>query len=369
MFFNRQKTKQMISLILVATILFGGLLTQVVMADEVLSIEERRKLAQFPELTLDQVLSGKFKKALEVYLSDAFPFRSVYRKIKAAAVLQLFGKIDLNGLYLEDGHLSKIEAELDEKQIAYVAKRIEQIRQEYLQNMNVYYAVIPDKHYFLGASGDYPTMDYEKLMTLFDEKLPEIEGIDLFDVLKIEDYYFTDPHLKQEALEALISNLSESMDFSFKPLDQYDVYSYGDFYGAYAGQIGLNVPPDRLNYLIDEVLKSIQVYDVEKDAFFPIYQTESDLSMDAYSLYLGGPSAIQVMENPNANTGKELILFRDSFGSAIAPMMLSGYDKITLIDLRYVSGEILDQYVTFENQEVLFLYSTSIINGGGALFK
>ena len=87
-------------------------------------------------------------------------------------------------------------------------------------------------------------------------------------------------------------------------------------------------------------------------------------ALDGYDLYLGGANAILTVENPAGTTGKELILFRDSFGSSLAPLLLDSYDKITLIDLRYVSPDLLPQFVEFSNQDVLFLYNTGIINAG-----
>lgn len=366
---TKLKFKQLITIALCGFILFGGMVSQIVLADETLSVEERRKLAKFPQFTFSGLSSGKYQDAIELYLADAFPLRSTYRKLKAAAVLQLFGKADLNGLYLADGHLSKIESELDEKQVSYAIRRMAQIREKYLKDMRVFYTIIPDKHFFLGEAGGYPTMDYELLQNLLREGLEDFEGIDLFETLQIKDYYTTDPHIKQTALGTLISQLALAMGFNAKPIDQYTQMTYGDFYGAYAGQIGLSTTPDRLEYLIDETLMDATIFDFEKNIRHEIYQTEANLSMDGYALFMGGASAIQVLENPNAGSGKELILFRDSFGSAVAPLLLSGYDKITLIDLRYVSGEILDKYVTFDDQDVLFLYSTSVINSGGSLFR
>ena len=61
-------------------------------------------------------------------------------------------------------------------------------------------------------------------------------------------------------------------------------------------------------------------------------------------------------------TNKELLLFRDSFGSSIAPLLVENYSKITLIDLRYISSMILDKYIDFKEQDVLFLYSTVVLN-------
>jgi hypothetical protein len=73
------------------------------------------------------------------------------------------------------------------------------------------------------------------------------------------------------------------------------------------------------------------------------------------------------LENPLAETERELVIFRDSFGSSLAPLLLDGYRKITLIDLRYVSSSYLDKLITFDQQDVLFLYSVGLVNSGRLL--
>ena len=73
------------------------------------------------------------------------------------------------------------------------------------------------------------------------------------------------------------------------------------------------------------------------------------------------------LENPENDTGKELIVFRDSFASSLIPLLVEGYDKITLVDTRYISPKILNKYIEFNNQDILFLYSTSIINNSYSL--
>ena len=66
-------------------------------------------------------------------------------------------------------------------------------------------------------------------------------------------------------------------------------------------------------------------------------------------------------------SGKELIIFRDSYGSSLAPLLLSSYSKITLVDTRYISPTILGNYINFDNKDVLFIYSISIINNSYSL--
>ena len=84
--------------------------------------------------------------------------------------------------------------------------------------------------------------------------------------------------------------------------------------------------------------------------------------IDGKVMFLGGPLSLVTIENENAKTDKELIIFRDSFGSSIAPLFVEGYKKITLVDIRYMHPNLLDNYIEFNSQDVLFLYSTSVLN-------
>ena len=68
------------------------------------------------------------------------------------------------------------------------------------------------------------------------------------------------------------------------------------------------------------------------------------------------------MDNPNATTDEELIIFRDSFGSSIASLLAEGYKSIYLVDIRYVTPDLLDRFIDFEGKDTLFLYSALILN-------
>lgn len=59
---------------------------------------------------------------------------------------------------------------------------------------------------------------------------------------------------------------------------------------------------------------------------------------------------------------KELILFRDSFGSSLIPYLTEGYTKMTIVDIRYISPHMLGQFIDFDGQDIIFLYSTSVLN-------
>ena len=134
------------------------------------------------------------------------------------------------------------------------------------------------------------------------------------------------------------------------------------FYGVYYGQAALPLPGEELYYLSHAALENCRVYDYETGTYISLYDSEQVKGRDPYAFFLAGPKSLLKIENPQATTGKELILFRDSFGSSIAPLLAEGYASITLVDIRYISPSMLGRFISFTNQDVLFLYSTSVLN-------
>lgn len=132
------------------------------------------------------------------------------------------------------------------------------------------------------------------------------------------------------------------------------------FCGAYYGQLATNVSPDELYVLTNETIENCTTYNYEKKKNSPIYTETS--SADRYDIFVSGATPLISIENPNSKTDKELLLFRDSFGSSIAPLLVENYSKISLVDLRYISSQLLGEFIEFNDQDVLFLYSTVVLN-------
>ena len=108
-------------------------------------------------------------------------------------------------------------------------------------------------------------------------------------------------------------------------------------------------------------------YNAETELYGPVYDLEKLDGRDPYDVYLSGAVPLLVIENPTAATDRELVIFRDSFASSLAPLLLEGYAKITLIDIRYINSSLIGNYISFSNQDVLFLYNTLILNSSEML--
>ena len=148
------------------------------------SESERRALAKFPELSVDSVISGDFAKKFEEYSTDVFPERDLWRRIKAYARLGLFMQSDNNKIFLNDGHLSKLEYPANYKMADHAIGLFTKINDKYLNDTNkVYFSMIPDKNKYLAdLSIDYS--GFEKYMT---DGLAFAETITIGDLLEADD--------------------------------------------------------------------------------------------------------------------------------------------------------------------------------------
>ena len=134
------------------------------------------------------------------------------------------------------------------------------------------------------------------------------------------------------------------------------------FKGSYAGRLSVTKDIDTIKTISNPSTLNSSVYNYETKKYTKIYDYDKLKSLDKYDIYLSGASSIIDIVNPTSNSNKELIVFRDSYGSSLIPLVLEGYKKITVIDIRYVSSRILNNYIKFDNQDVLFMYSILTIN-------
>lgn len=365
-----ENRKHIATLVVFFVILWGFLLGFLLLPDADLSYAERRKLMQLPKPTLETLLSTEYMTHLEKYAQDQFPLREEFRAAKARFRYQLLGQGDSNGIYLANGSAVKMEAILRPDEVLYCADKINEIYETYLQGMKVYVSVIPDKNYFAAQEFGHVSFDYDKMLSLFQERLSHVDYIDVFGSLSLADYYRSDAHWRQESLGPVRDTLAAAMGIEdrLQDLKSYTKHELYPFQGVYVGQSALPVSQDDLVYLTNPALDFAIVKSAEQEGKeLPVYAPDKLAGMDGYDVFLHGAQAILTIENPLATTEKELILFRDSFGSSIAPLFLDAYRTITLIDLRYVGSQYLGDFVDFSNQDVLFLYSTGIVNSGRLL--
>lgn len=370
--------KHSLILCLVIFILVAGLsILTIFGTDKTYSASERRPLAKLPQLTWKRLTSGSYATEFETYAADTFPFRETFRGIKSVTTLFVMGEKTNNEIYLQNGYLSKVEYPMDTDSITHAATVFQTVYDQYLADTNckVYLSVIPDKNACLGLAAGQLVMDYDAFTACLSQQMPYATTIPIIDLLSAEDYYRTDTHWRQEQILDVAQRLSTQMKAT--TVSESDaatdttqlVLATDQFRGVYYGQAALPLRAESLYYVTNPTIAHMQAYDYENDCSIPVYNKEKVSEKDPYEMFLSGSLSLVTLENPIAKTERELILFRDSFGSSIAPLLAMDYRKVTLVDIRYLPVSRLDRYLTFENSDVLFLYSTSVLNHSESLKK
>ena len=336
------------------------------------SFTERRLLNQFPTATKESLLSGRFSSAFEKYANDQFPARDTFRSMKALTSRYGLYQLDNNNIYLEDGYLVKQEYPLNTEFVTAATKRFDALYNSFMKESGcqVYCAIIPDKNYYLANNSGHLTMDYETLFSTVQSQMPYATHVSLTNMLSCESYYRTDTHWRQEQLLPVAQTLLTAMDMPAPQKEEFTAKeATSTFYGVYHGQAALPIEGESLYLMGSDTLSQCRVSVHNGMKYQPLgYESVYDLekleSKEPYDVFLSGPQSILQIENPHAGTDRELIIFRDSFGSSLAPLLVSDYKTVTLVDIRYLDSRMLGRFLNFHGQDVLFLYSTLVLNSG-----
>jgi len=357
------KKIDMTKMIVIATFWIVLVLLVWIKPSDEFSDAERRRLQQFPEVSWERIASNKFMTEFETYALDQFPFRDWFRGLTAYSKMFVLGQQDNNGIYMHKGYLSKLEYPRDDNSLKRATDRFRYIYDTYLLDADakIYCVVIPDKNYYMAEQEGVLALDYDEFYYEIEKKMSYAHFIDIRDSLELEDYYRTDTHWRQECIIEVADEIATRMGAPVS--GAYDIHTLEvPFYGVYRGQSAMTVNAETMYYLANERMEQYIVYDYESGKEIPLYDMEKAYGKDPYEMYMAGDLALAHIENPNADSDKELIVFRDSFGSSLAPLVAEGYRKTTLVDIRYIQPEVLGKYVDFEGKDVLFLYSTLVLN-------
>jgi DHHW protein len=82
-----------------------------------------------------------------------------------------------------------------------------------------------------------------------------------------------------------------------------------------------------------------------------------------YIVFLGGDVPLLV-GTTNAGTGRTALVVKNSYGNAFAPYLLPHFDKVVVVDYRYVFRNIQDIVKTFGVTDLVFVNATITANSG-----
>ena len=206
-----------------------------------------------------------------------------------------------------------------------------------------------------------------------DKGVKEINSIDVYNsMLPHKDepiYYKTEHHWTPLGAYYAARELASTAELSFMDLSEYRVNGKYDengnplpFLGSLYGKTQtalLGNSPDEFIYYEYPLPYTMKMYSYnyqtlqrEKDSCF-MYVSDSNVS-SWYMIFMDGDNYSIKIENPNVKNGRVCVVFKDSFGNALVPMMLSSFETIYAIDLRYFPINAIDFINAVDATDVVF---------------
>lgn len=333
------------------------------------SSSEKRYLQQFPETSVDTVLSGEFSEKFETYFADHFPQRNMWVGLNSYYNLGI-GLNGRNGVYNSaDGYLINVPVDKEN----YVRKNI-RVLAEFKEKigdvpMTVMLApstgyIATDKLPLIHDSYNDDTYFAETAKTLGESG---VNFVDLRETFKqkyaegIQLYYRTDHHWTTDGAYEGYVKLCEKLGVQPADKDSFAKTAYGGFYGTTYSTSGywLTKPDSITVYDNQENTDkniTVKISEDGKDnhygSMFFYNHIDED---DKYPVFLDGNHALTEIQNKNAKNGT-IVVIKDSFSHSLAPFLAENYSKVVLVDLRYYKQSVLDLIKKENPEQVVALY-------------
>ncbi|MBR5571651.1 MAG: hypothetical protein IKV99_03310 [Oscillospiraceae bacterium] len=357
--------RELLPLVVIFAILAAVSLGSIVLPDRQFSPNENRYLEQRPAFSFRALFGGSYTADVEEYTADQILLRDFWMET-ASSAQQLMGKQEINNTWLgEDGHyFAKVTPDtFDEKQFI---KNLQQVEKFFEANDDkiCHLLMAPTPAYMLPEKlpANAQLFDAGKCFDTMTDRFGD-QFIDTRSVLSGEgNYYRTDHHWTTEGALNAYEVWCAATGYAVQDWKLEQVSD--SFRGTLYSQVML---PDSVCDTLS-IAPDVQVESVDSDGTLSnsIYSMEALEEKDHYKIFMGGNYA-KVVITTGAETGRSLLLIKDSFANSFVPFLTEDYDTITLVDLRHCREEV--QALADSCTDVLVLYELTNFASDNNLFK
>lgn len=338
------------------------------------SISEKRYLAETPEFSMENLLSGRLVKEIDGdssagtmgYVADHFPMRSFFVGLNSYYNLSFGNTANSDYYFGKDGFIITKP---------YSVPRLDtniKVINNFSEKMNVTLAVVPSAGYVLEDKLPLNHISY-KDREVYDKLNSELnEGISYCDLEKVmkdfytkgeAPYYKTDHHWTTPAAYEAYKELGNPLGFIPTDESEFTKREYGGFYGTTYSSSGYFLSEADTLLLWDYDAEGsgikVEIYEGEhKEEYSSMFFEEHLTEPDMYPVFLDGNHSLVKIKNPDAEKGK-LLVVKDSYAHAMIPFLAENFSEIVMVDMRYFKENVTDLCKSEGITDALILYSIS----------
>ena len=370
-------------------LIFGFTAATIIRPQKERSETENRTLQQRPALTWDSLLAGEFADDYEEYLSDQFILRDNWITLKTAAERATLKQETGDVYFAKDGYLIEKHTGVFTSETA--ARNVQQLS-DFMQMMSGKYdadhlscIVVPNAVDVLRDKLPPFADPYDEEIYLqkIRESMPEGVWVDSSSVLTDQHakegtdpdysqlYYRTDHHWKTGSAFLVFSKWLEQKNIASASPDQYTVTKVTDsFEGTIASRLGIRGRADSIErYDPAEPFDYYLIYNQSDDIRNSVYRDSYLDTKDKYAYFYGGNYGLVETKMPDADTGRRLLIIKDSYAHCFTPFTYRYFDEVDMVDPRYYNDSISQLMDSKDYTDVLFLFNAAGFAGETAIAR
>lgn len=381
------------------------------------SAVENRNLTPFPELTWETFWDGTFFSDLSLWYADTYPprdmlialdkgFKSLYgvqsdvtmvggveeaEEVPEAAqedagtlevgdfdapdaeelAQEVQGSI-MEGLYVKDG-AAYSKYYFTESVAKKYASAINTCASKLEGEAEVFSILIPNQSgallndaelQTLGGSNQSDAIKYYD--SLMSDQVKKIDALDILRDHKDEYIYFrTDHHWTQLGAYYVYEKFCEEADMQPVSLDDRTMLEFDNFLGTFYQTLddpAMAANPDVVHAYEPNGTNDMRFMDT--DGSWNDAKVITDVSTwnrgSKYMCFISGDRPLVEIENPTIDDDSSILLVKESYGDAFAPLLVDNFHKVYVMDFRYYPGNIVDFVQQNNIKDVLFLNNITL---------
>ncbi len=324
---------------LAAAILFCGFLYTIAAGYLLLpstdfSEMEKRYLAEAPDFHFDSVVSGKWSKEAETYLSDHVPLRNFF--VGVNSYVELFaGRQHLKDVWLEEGKLLEAPVALNQAAIDRNMKAIANLAQ--ITGRNIHVMVVPTAGWAAGVEGYDDEASIQAISSAASEGVIPVPVLDIYRG-NPDLYYDTDHHWTSQGAHLGYQAFTRAVGRESRAAEDFEVSIVEDFRGSTYSRSALWLTPAEEIQLWHGSDKLTVTNGETEGVHDGIFYYERLEDADKYAVFMDGNHSIVRVRNPDKE-GK-LLVIRDSYSNCMGGFLAESYGEVVLIDLRYYRSPV-----------------------------
>lgn len=329
-----------------------------------ISKKENRRLAENPEFTISRWFNGKYSLELSSFLNDHICGRNEILDMASdyQGLLKQTQSMEIRGNNSDNGDANISDTLILDDRILMLNISNSEYNEKFVKNANKIYKSLPkgiEKYLVLSPSRvEFEEKQFKKYSYDQKKSISYIYQKISNDVTKIDTYtyveaatkaydlnklYFRTDHHWTHLCSAYAANaILQTMGFSMKNPENYNMKSYGGFYGY---MYAFNNMTDEDGYVPD----NLDVYDIGMDVPEEVHTYDdngnpvvlnefvTDPSRAGYYTFVRGSYSHIIIDGKNEG-GKNLLMINDSYANTLATWLTEDYDTIVMVDPRYYKG-------------------------------